>query len=131
MNHLRSHEESNSPIMDSCPFCTLVFESESYQAYKHIGYHLEEIRLLSLPDCEPESPSNDERGGNSTGETSPLEGSTAWWNRLMSRETMDMQIAAWLSDDGTEYSHTSKLVPYLPTVIELLILFTVQKLILF
>lgn len=131
MDHLRSHEQRNSPIMDSCPFCALAFESGSYQTYKHVGYHLEEIRLLSLSDRESESPSDYERGGNSTGETSPLEGSTAWWNRPMSRETMDMQIAAWLSDDETEYSDTSEKVPYIPTAIELLILFTAQKLILF
>lgn len=52
IDHLRSHQVhgSSEPAVDTCPFCLMEFEPGlTHSYYKHVGYHLEEIRLLSLP----------------------------------------------------------------------------------
>lgn len=51
MNHLNSHRALHVEAdAGKCPFCSTEFESDITRSFdKHVGYHFEEIRLLSLP----------------------------------------------------------------------------------
>lgn len=49
IDHLNSHDVCGLGLVE-CPFCSMELESKMKDSYhKHVGYHFEEIRLLSLP----------------------------------------------------------------------------------
>lgn len=124
MDHFSSHQgyDDDQSSKDICPFCAMEFESELTHSYdKHVGYHLEDIRLLSLPPHFRDDSEGGEdfkdisdhesgsvyhgRGGLATIDEGavPEAESTKFLNSLViSREIIYNRIAEWLSDDEAE-----------------------------
>lgn len=132
MDHLSSHQryDGNESSKDICPFCAMAFESELAHSFdKHVDYHLEDIRLLSLPphfrvDSEvgddfrdisddKSGPMYHGRDGVATIDegTAPEAESTKFLNPLViNQEITYNRIAEWLSDDGAENFNGPELV---------------------
>lgn len=55
MAHQNSHRVFGDNSNTSCPFCTQQFESEDPKFYSHVGHHMEDIRLFSLPPSHRQS----------------------------------------------------------------------------
>lgn len=130
IDHLNLHEVCNNSGLGlvECPFCAMELESEVKDLYlKHVGYHFEEIRLLSLPlyfrrgldadedvkdSADDDEPEQGHLSGGpllsgiveetplETGSPTPQERHTQDWDTTSQGD----RTANWISNDSTDSS---------------------------